>query len=132
MHKALIQWAYDETVVGHLSREGAVIEARETPLKKQKSAQKKKKTKRGRPRKGEERPAEPTRLALQGSSTLSLKEMIASLPTACDTGTKRNAKGHTVSWHGTQLHIDAADGDSPVSCLLRPCMTVKRLFRWRR
>ncbi|MCY4305337.1 MAG: hypothetical protein OXC62_11280, partial [Aestuariivita sp.] len=65
MHKALIQGAYDETVVGHLSREGAAIEARETPLRKQKSVKKKKKTKRGRPRKGEERPAEPTRLALQ-------------------------------------------------------------------
>ena len=72
MHKALIQWAYDETVVGHLSREGAAIEARETPLRKQKSVQKKKKTKRGRPRKGEERPAEPTRLALQVGGTLSL------------------------------------------------------------
>ena len=58
---------------------GAAIEARETPLRKQKSGKKKKKTKRGRPRKGEARPAEPTRLALQGSGTLSLKEMIASL-----------------------------------------------------
>ena len=65
MHKALIQWAYGETVVGHLLREGAAIEARETPLKKQKSGKKKKKTKRGRPRKGAERPTEPTRLALQ-------------------------------------------------------------------
>ncbi|MCY4305841.1 MAG: hypothetical protein OXC62_13850, partial [Aestuariivita sp.] len=25
-------------------------------------------------------------------------------------GTKRHAKGHTVSWHGTKLPIDAADG----------------------
>ncbi|MCY4304489.1 MAG: hypothetical protein OXC62_06890, partial [Aestuariivita sp.] len=83
-------------------------------------------------RKGEERPAEPTRLALQVGGTLSLKEMIAALPTACDTGTKRNAKGHTVSWHGYKLHIDAADGDIPVSCLLHPCMTVKRLFHWHR
>ena len=47
-----------------------------------------------------------------------LEEMIADLPTRCDRGTKRNAKGHTVSWNGYKLHIDAADGDIPLGCLL--------------
>ncbi|MCY4303502.1 MAG: hypothetical protein OXC62_01745, partial [Aestuariivita sp.] len=69
--------------------------------------------------------AEPTRLALQVGGTLSL-------PTACDTSAKRHVKGHTVSWHGYKLPIDAADGDIPVSCLLHPCMTVKPLFHWHR
>ncbi|MCY4306292.1 MAG: hypothetical protein OXC62_16175 [Aestuariivita sp.] len=40
------------------------------------------------------------------------------IPTACDTSTKRNAKGYPVSWHGYKLPIDAADGDIPVNCLL--------------
>ncbi len=54
--------------------------------------------------------------------------MLNDLPKDCDTGTKRNAKGHTVSWcgyrlhgyklHGYKLHIDAIDGGIPVSCLL--------------
>ena len=44
--------------------------------------------------------------------------MLADLPTACAVGTKRNAKGHTTSWIGYKLHIDTADGDIPVSCLL--------------
>ncbi len=44
--------------------------------------------------------------------------MLDGLPTACDVGTKRNAKGHTSSWTGYKLHIDTADGDIPVSCLL--------------
>ena len=44
--------------------------------------------------------------------------MLNDLPKDCDTGTKRNAKGHTVSWCGYKLHIDAIDGGIPVSCLL--------------
>jgi hypothetical protein len=44
--------------------------------------------------------------------------MLADLPTACDVGTKRNAKGHQESWTGYKLHIDVADGQIPVSCLI--------------
>ena len=36
----------------------------------------------------------------------------------CDVGTKRNAKGYKESWTGYKLHIDAAGGGVPVSCLL--------------
>ena len=49
---------------------------------------------------------------------MSRSEMLADLPTACTIGTKRNAKGHTTSWIGYKLHIDTADGDIAVSCLL--------------
>jgi len=49
---------------------------------------------------------------------MTLTAMLADLPTACSVGTKRNAKGHTTSWIGYKLHIDTADGDIPVSCLL--------------
>ncbi len=45
-------------------------------------------------------------------------EMADGLPKACGTGTKRNAKGYRESWRGYRLHIDAADGDVPVSCIL--------------
>ena len=31
---------------------------------------------------------------------------------------KRDAKGYQTSWSGYKLHIDAADGAIPVSCLL--------------
>ena len=49
---------------------------------------------------------------------MTLAEMLADLPTCCDVGTKRNAKGHTTSWIGYKLHIDTADGDVPIACLL--------------
>jgi hypothetical protein len=44
--------------------------------------------------------------------------MLADLPTACDTGTKRNAKGYKTSWIGYKLHIDTAGGNIPITCLL--------------
>ena len=44
--------------------------------------------------------------------------MVEDLPTGCDVGTKRNAKGHQVSWIGYKLHLDAADGGIPLSCML--------------
>ena len=75
------------------------------------------KRKRGRPKKGEiVTPKEPRRLERQASQTL--PQMLADLPNACSIGTKRNAKGHTTSWTGYKLHIDTADGDIPISCLL--------------
>jgi hypothetical protein len=75
-----------------------------------------KKRKRGRPRKGEERPKEPTRLERQVAMTLT--ELLDDLPIACDVGTKTNSQGHKVSWIGYKLHIDSADGQIPISCIL--------------
>ena len=73
--------------------------------------------KRGRPRKGEERPRELKRLEQQLHQE-DVQQMIAALPKDCDVGTKRNAKGFQESWKGYKLHIDAADGGIPISCLL--------------
>ena len=89
---------------------------REKPEKKVASVEKKPK-KRGRPKKGEERPEEPTRLERQAAGQ-SLSAMIAELPKACNVGTKKNSKGYKTSWTGYKLHIDAADGGIPASCLL--------------
>src|SRR6202158_3241491 len=49
---------------------------------------------------------------------MSLAEMLSDLPTHCAVGTKRNAKGHTISWIGYKLHLDIADGDVPISAVL--------------
>jgi hypothetical protein len=116
VHQALIEQHLGEQVVGHISRDSTAIEAREKPQKKAAPVEKKPK-KRGRPKKGEERPKEPTRLERQAADQ-PLSEMIAELPTACNVGTKKNSKGYKTSWTGYKLHIDAADGGIPVSCLL--------------
>jgi Transposase DDE domain/Transposase domain (DUF772) len=117
VHEALIKRTHKDRLVGHISRDATAIEAREKPVKTALPTPKTPKRKRGRPKKGEAiAKKEPRRLERQTGMTLA--EMLADLPTACSVGTKRNAKGHTVSWIGYKLHIDTADGDIPVSCLL--------------
>ncbi|MBT9142984.1 MAG: hypothetical protein DDT29_01383 [Dehalococcoidia bacterium] len=96
------------------------IEAREKPQKKAKAEAElnpeKPKRKGGRPKKGEERVKEPTRLERQ--QTMTLEEMLEDLPRQCDVGTKKNSKGYKETWVGYKLHIDVADGQIPVSCIL--------------
>ena len=49
---------------------------------------------------------------------MTLPEMLDDLPRAPDVGVKRGAKGYQASWSGYKLHIDAADGGIPLSCIL--------------
>jgi hypothetical protein len=117
VHEALVIKTHKDRLVGHIARDATAIAAREKPVRAVPAAPATPKRKRGRPKKGEvvAKP-EPRRLELQVGQTLS--QMLADLPTCCNVGTKRNAKGHTTSWIGYKLHIDTADGDIPISCLL--------------
>lgn len=118
VHEALIKKSYAHEIVGHVSRDATAIEAREKPVKKApKPSEEQQPKKRGRPKKGEERTPEPTRLERQ-SAGMSLPEMLDDLPKGCDVGTKKNSKGYKSSWTGYKLHIDAADGGIPISCIL--------------
>jgi len=112
LHEAPVKRSLGDRPVRHVSRDSTAIEAREKPQPKAT----KPKRRRGRPRKGEERPKERRRLERQFEMTL--PEMLDDLPKACTVGTKRNAKGCKTSWIGYKLHIDAADGGIPVSCIL--------------
>jgi len=115
VHEALVKRAYKDCIVGHISRDATAIEAREKPVTI--TPHKTPKRQRGRPKKGEAvAKPEPRRLERQRGQTL--PQMLADLPTHCNVGAKRNAKGHTTSWIGYKLHIDTADGDIPISCLL--------------
>jgi hypothetical protein len=49
---------------------------------------------------------------------MTLQEMLDELPCACNVGTKKNSKGYKETWVGYKLHIDAADGQIPISCIL--------------
>jgi len=115
VHESLIKAYYQGEIVGHNSRDSTAIEAREKPLKKEKVIKVPKK--KGRPKKGEERIKEPTRLEKQAAG-MDLPGMLEDLPNACDVGTKKNSKGYKTSWIGYKLHIDSADGGIPISCVL--------------
>lgn len=79
------------------------------------------KRKRGHPKKGEKIVKEPTSNERQGD--MSLEKMLEDLPKDCDVETKKNSKGYKETWVGYKLHIDTADGQVPVSCLLTSAST---------
>ena len=117
VHAGIVESQLSEHLIGHISRDSTAISAREKPIRKAPSNKESPPKKRGRPKKGEERVKEPTRLERQWAG-MTIPEMRSDLPTGCTVGTKRNSKGYTTSWTGYKLHIDASDGGIPVSCLL--------------
>ena len=117
VHEALVKTHLGDELIGHLSRDGTAIPARERPsqAKAAKPAQAAKK-KRGRPARKDRPAAKGSPLERQRQQTLA--EMLAEIPTACDRGTKCNAQGYKVSWNGYKLHMDTADCGVPISVLL--------------
>lgn len=114
-HDALVEEHLSSELIGHVSRDSTAIQGREKPAKKQK--QPKKPRKRGRPAKGEQRePVAPKRLDTQRQQ--SADEALAALPSVCDRGVKRNAKGFTETWNGYKLHADVNDCGLPLSVAL--------------
>lgn len=118
LHEGLIAETQKDRLIGHISRDSTEIEARETPVRPPVALEPAKLAgKRGRPKKGEPQPApEPTRLERQAG--MKLEELLADLPRACNVGSKKNSKGYLETWVGYKLHLDVADGQIPVSCIL--------------
>lgn len=115
VHEALIRKTHEDRLVGHLSRDSTAIAAREKPAQKAAPPAQPKPT-RGRPKQGEERPKKLTRL--QRQRTMTKQALLDDLPTDCAVGTKKNSKGFKETWIGYKLHIDVADGQIPISCIL--------------
>ena len=114
-HDAMVKDYLAGELIGHISRDSTAIVGREKPAKKVQV--KKKPRKRGRPAKGEQRqPVAEKRLDRQFSQ--SAGEAVSELPTNCDRGTKKNAKGYKTSWNGYKLHLDTNDVGLPVSALV--------------
>jgi hypothetical protein len=113
-HERFIETYLRDLIFFYHSADATAIELREKPVKKEPKP-KKAKRRRGRPKKGEVvAPKDPTVLERQ-QSMKRVDEMLSLIPTSCDVGTKRNAKGYKSSWIGGKLHIGAVDGDIPVS-----------------
>jgi hypothetical protein len=117
VHAALIVRTHGEELVGHILRDSTAIEVREKPAPKPKVAIK---TDRRLHRKAgtAKRPEQMTRLERQASGSMSLEQMLAELPRACDYGCKLDSLGRKHRWPGYKLHLDVADGQVPISCLL--------------
>lgn len=112
VHAALVSKHIGEQTVLHVSRDSTEVIARERTVKKEKPVKQKKK--RGRPKKGEERPVpEPKTLDVQLGQTAS--EALARLPKECSWGVKRDTGGHNHVWKGWKAHIDWADDNIPLT-----------------
>jgi hypothetical protein len=138
VHEALIKEHLGDELIGHISRDGTAIAARERPVRPEMAVTTAQPDlistaapavatstaepsvppkKRGRPRRGEVRPpAKESPIHRQRQQTLA--QMIKDIPTACDRGTKCNAQGYKVSWNGYKLHLDTADCGVPVAAVL--------------
>lgn len=112
VHAALIGRSYAEQVVGHISRDSSAIVAREKD-------QSKSKTKRPRASRRKHRtPEQMTRIERQSLPETTMEQTMADLPRLCDKGCKNDSKGLPSYWIGYKLHLDVADGQVPVSCVL--------------
>jgi hypothetical protein len=137
VQEALVKEHLGSELIGHLSRDGTAIEARERPYRAAKDVVVEPAdllpaldvqavapvvapapvNKRGRPRRGEVRaPAKESPIARQRKQTLA--QMLEEIPTACDRGAKCNSKGYKIAWNGYKIHLDTADCGVPISALL--------------
>lgn len=118
VHAALVEKTEKPRLIGHISRDATAIEGREKSTPKPKP-ELQPVTRPARRKKGEpKRPEQMTRLERQCSGSLTTQQMIAELPRVCDVGCKTNSNGHKYMWVGYKLHVDVADGQIPISCLL--------------
>jgi hypothetical protein len=118
VHQELIKKYESPRLIGHISRDSTEIEARERAVKKAKK-QELPKRKRGRPKKGEKRAKKGKSVTrLERQQEMTLEQMLDDLPRACDSGSKLNSKGYPEFWSGYKLHLDVADGQIPISCIL--------------
>jgi transposase len=117
VHAALIERTQKERLVGHIVRDATAIEVREKPGPKAQPAApagRRLHRKAG----GAKAPEQMTRLERQCSGTMSIAEMLAELPRNCDVGCKLDSRGNKYRWSGYKLHLDVADGQIPISCVL--------------
>jgi transposase len=116
VHEAMIKKFINTRIVGHISRDSTDIISRERAVNKPKDiAEPKPKCKRGRPKKGDEKPKDSSRLEQQVE--MGLCDILSELPKDCDFGFKKK-NGKSYYWKGYKLHVDWADGEIPISMLL--------------
>lgn len=113
VHAALIERCYRDRLVGHISRDATAIEVREKPRRKVNTPPVRASRKRG-----PKTPDQMSRIERQALPETTLEQMLAELPRHCDKGCKTNSHGSTDFWIGYKLHLDVADGQVPVSCVL--------------
>jgi Transposase DDE domain/Transposase domain (DUF772) len=118
VHAAVIRRTQSQRLVGHILRDGTAIKVPEKPAPKPPQPAVAEPRRLHRKSGTAKRPEQMTRIERQNSGTMTLKQMLDELPRACNVGRKPNSKGIKESWTGYKLHLDVADGQIPISCVL--------------
>ena len=119
VHAELIKTHYNSEIIGHVITDSSAIETREKAAKKAKEVViNKPKNPGGRPKNGQEKPKEMTRIEKQAFGSMTLEEMLKDLPQQCDVGAKKNTKGNLEWWIGYKLHITVDDHGIPLAGIL--------------
>ena len=129
LHEAVIAATQRDRLIGHIARDSTAIPVRERfpetaqqrDAKRKARQAKKNKNKAQTPRK--QHHSAKTRAADRGTRIerqrhQKLDRMLRELPSQCDIGAKKSSQGHEQYWRGYKLHLDVADGQLPISCLL--------------
>ena len=117
VHDAVIRRTQSERLVGHILRDATAIKGREKPARR--ATEQDKKPRRRHRRSGTTTdPEQMTRIERQCLTDMTVEEMLADLPRECNVGCKPNSRGMKESWVGYKLHMDVADGQIPISCVL--------------
>jgi hypothetical protein len=118
VHDALIRRTQSQRLVGHILRDATAIKVHEKPAPKPPQSCVPGPRRLHRKSGTAKRPEQMTRIDRQYSGSMTVEQMLAELPRACNVGCKPNSKGIQESWTGYKLHLDVADGQIPISCVL--------------
>jgi transposase len=113
----LVKEAHEGKVVYHVSRDSTAIEAREKVEKKEETEGKREKRRRGRPKKGENRPAKEETVIEKQVHEMT-EESLKNINTSCAHGCKKNSHGNIQYWTGYKLHLDVSDCGFPLSAFV--------------
>lgn len=114
-HERAVRTLLAGTFAMQVSRDSTAVQGRERPLLKPKKPPGEK----GRPGRKKGVPPKPKAAKRQEVQLgQSWREALAELPKACDTGTKRNSKGHDEHWRGYKLHADVDECGLPLAAFV--------------
>ncbi|MCP3921651.1 MAG: transposase [Desulfobacterales bacterium] len=104
-------------IIRSVSRDSTSIKGREKPHNKKRDIKPKVKKKRGRPRKGEIRPAKEKK-RIEKHYKMKPGKAFKGIEKECAWGCKKNSQANTMYWKGYKLHLDTTDIGIPVSALV--------------
>ena len=116
VQQALVRRTRAQRLVGHILRDSTAIPVSEKPTEKKAARPPARRLHRKAGTAKSPEQMGPSERQWKGKMTL--PEMLAELPTACDKGCKPNAQGRKEIWVGYKLHLDVADGEIPISYIL--------------